>query len=120
MNTSQRGALAHARFAKKVDGVEVIYRRDVMDRPLTAWIGTVSSTRSSESAIVPVTSDRDYLFQTTDLSEFGIPQRGDRIIETINGESCSYEVLPPDNGDPCWTYQGHSQAMIRVYTKRME
>jgi hypothetical protein len=86
---------------------------------MTAWIGTNTTSRDGSDAIVPVSSDRDYLLYTMDLSTLGVPQRGDRITETINGTVCVYEAMPPDGQTACWAYQGHSQAMIRIYTKRV-
>ncbi len=119
MNRSQLGADAHARFAKKADGVSVVYGRGLVTKSLTAWIGTNNFSRDQSTAIVPISSDRDYLLYTMDLGELGVPQRGDRITETINGVVCVYEATPTADGNPCWVYQGHSQAMTRIYTKRV-
>ena len=116
----ERAALAHAHRAKNVAGVSITYKRDTTSFAFIAWLATNTSARDGAEAIVPITSERDYMIMAMDLGELGVPQRGDRILQTINGEDREYEVTPPSNGDPCWTYQGNSESMFRVYTRRVD
>lgn len=37
------------------------------------------------------------------------PRAGDRIEETLGGDSIAWEVLPPADGEPCFRWWDHAQ-----------
>ena len=68
-------------------------------------------------------SVRTFLISADSLADAGngqeqiVPQRGDKITETVNGRSAVFEVLP-DKDAPCWEWADTmTRTHFRVYTK---
>lgn len=124
MNLHARGQRLHNRVtASDVGtGVSVIYTRNGTARTLTA-----TAYREAEDGVTqPVPGarlddrQRAYLIVYADLvsAGFGEPQVGDRIAETLNGESVTFEVHKPQTLN-AWTWADESsRTRVKVRTRK--
>jgi hypothetical protein len=46
------------------------------------------------------------------------PTPGDRVLEVVDGETRTYEVLPLD-GTPCWQWLGNREVDYRIHLKKV-
>lgn len=106
-------------------GREIVYQRTtdgvLAAVNLTAWPGTAVFTRESPDGVTTIQADRCYLFTAADLYIGGanvLPEKGDRIIETIDGDDLTFEVML-DKGKPVWEFNDHTRQILRVWTKRV-
>lgn len=121
-----RGAAALVRRMKLSAGREVVYSRGATLRAdLTAWVGnTLFARRTDEPGASVVWGDRDYLIPVADLTAalggqaVRLPQKGDRIAETIDGTECVFELMTP-TGEPVWRYADQTRQVFRLHTKRV-
>jgi hypothetical protein len=66
--------------------------------------------------------DRDYILPSAQLVIEGAaitPQAGDRIRETIAGQSYLFELMA-EEGEPAWRYSDPSRRLLRIHTKQVE
>jgi hypothetical protein len=61
---------------------------------------------------------RDYLIAATHLVGFGLPLRGDRVIEEAGGQRHLYEVLAPGR-EPHWRWSDPNRRTFRIHTKHL-
>lgn len=59
-----------------------------------------------------------FVIDTTDAGDL-IPQRGDRITETVGSRSREWEVAPR-NDSGCWQYEDANHVMLRVFVVEVE
>lgn len=82
-----------------------------------AWVGrTVFSRLNKEGGAAVVFGDRDYMVPVAELP--AEPQRGDRIVETINGVETTFECVEP-LGEPAWRYADPGHTLYRVHVKKV-
>jgi len=104
-------------------------RRRFMSRPVTysragdsaevlATVGRTTFDVSDEYGIAQHWESRDYLVLAADLAGFGLPQRGDRITETVSGQTLVYEVLAP-GGETPWRWSDAYHRTLRIHTKQV-
>jgi hypothetical protein len=115
----------HAERGETAAGVSVAYTR-VGETPATVYvvIGDSRSTALREGQSQPTVrleySDRDYLIAHDSLDTIGFapPEIGDRITETINGESVTFEIRK-QAGEPAWRWSDPERTTYRVHAKRV-
>lgn len=112
------GAAWMAGQLKSAAGTTVVYVRGNQSVEVTATIGASAFEAANQSGVVERWESRDYLVATDDLP-FGDPAHGDKIVETINGGSVTYEVASP-RGVPLWHYGDSFRLIVRVHTKQSE
>lgn len=112
------GAAWMAGQLKSSAGANVIYVRGQEAGEVTATIGASAFEAANQSGVIERWESRDYLIATADLP-FGDPAHGDKIVETVNGESVTYEVATP-RGVPAWHYGDGFRVIVRVHTKQSD
>ena len=125
MSLMSRGMAWAAERGETACGVTVTYTR-VSQTPvsLTVVIGDSRSIAIREGQSQPNVriefSDRDYLITYDALNAVGFdpPQIGDRITETINGETVIYEVRK-QGSEPAWRWSDPERTTYRVHCKRV-
>lgn len=121
-----RGIQAHARRMKTGAGRCIVYQRQIggilCAVNMIAWPGESKFERTNEEQLVTViVADRCYLFPTADLFLNGanvLPEKGDRIVETIDGQLFTFEVMF-DQNRPVWEFNDLTRQILRVWTKRV-
>ncbi len=81
-------------------------------------IATASQTvfeTQSEMGVIERWESRDFVIAVADLP-VEEPQRGDRITETLNGESVTFDVCAP-RGAPIWKWADASRTAVRIHSK---
>lgn len=68
----------------------------------------------NQSGVLERWESRDYVVQTADLP-FGHPVRGDKIVETIDEVSTTFDVASPQ-GMPLWRYGDGFRKTVRIHT----
>lgn len=103
---------------KDAAGVSVVYSRGETSLSITAIPGrTVFSSNQDGGARIEF-GDRDYLIVASDLT-YGEPALGDRIAETIDGTSTTFEVVTPNTGEPAWRWSDPAHTRWRIHTKQV-
>jgi len=99
-------------------GTTCAYRRGANTAQLLATVGRSTFESENQSGIVESWESRDYLIRTEELP-YGEPQRGDLIVEEVNGVPTFYEVSSP-RGVPVFHYADAFGTMCRVHTKQSD
>jgi hypothetical protein len=102
---------------KTAAGRVVTYQRGGDSVDVTATIGRSQFESANQSGVTEVWESRDYIIQKVDLP-FGDPQRGDVLLEEVNGDVFTYEVSAP-RGIPVVHYDAF-RYMARVHSKLTE
>ena len=100
---------------------EVTYQRGVDSATLLATIGRTVFELQDAKGFIQKTESRDYLITTSDLvldDQAVLPQRGDKIIETVGDQTFTYEVLAPGK-EPVWRYSDPYRTQLRIHTKHI-
>lgn len=124
MNLMARGMAAHIRRKKQTDGRTVTYSRGREAITLIVWPDAAESRRLTLDPVDTAVnvSDRTYVFAAADLVMGGttvLPEKDDRITETINGEELAFELrVTPDN--PGWNHFDNTRTMLIVRMKRVK
>jgi len=98
---------------------DVLYVRGGLTATISASVGATIGVVRDEQGPELQTQVRDYLIRVADLvlgAQATEPARGDRIIETDDGVSRTYEVLPIGR-EKCWRYADPFRVQYRVHTK---
>lgn len=124
MSLVSRGSAAHKRRAKLSAGVSITYARGVDSVELTAWEGrTLFAIESRQEGAARVQwGDKDYLIVASELILDGdtvTPREGDRITQTLPEGDVTFEVLPPNRGEPAWRYSDPQRTILRVHVKEV-
>lgn len=48
------------------------------------------------------------------------PKKGHQIVETLNGQTVKWDVLPKDENSECFEWMDASELLMVVYVKRVE
>lgn len=122
MTMFERAAAMLNRRMKQTKGVTVTYTRlGVGSVTLTAWVGRTQDAAEGENIRIEF-GDRDYLIEAADLVLGGVavePKDADRITETINGTSVTFEVMPLNTGSAGWRWSDDGRTAYRLHTKRV-
>jgi len=98
----------------------VVYVRGAASVSLQATRGRTEFRQVGTSGVQTRVVSVDFIIRTADLvlaGELTKPVRGDRISQTLDGFSETYEVITP-GGEPVWRWcdaQGHLS--LRIHTK---
>lgn len=98
--------------------VTVGYRRGANTSTLVATIGRSTFEAVNQSGVPEAWESRDYVVQTAQLP-YGEPQRGDLVVETVDGVERLYQVASP-RGVPVFHWGDAFQATIRIHTKELD
>lgn len=98
-------------------GVSVTYTRGATSVSLTPVPGRTVFVSNAEGAPRVEFGERDYLIPVSELTALGVPKIGDRIAETIDGVTVTFEVQQPNAGEPAWRYD-QTRSVFRVHCKR--
>lgn len=112
------GAAHLADTLKLVASQSVTITRGEQTATVSATVGRSVFESQDTSGIVETWESRDFILITGDLP-FGEPQRGDTVVETIDGTACTYEVTAP-RGTPLFHYADAFQQSVRIHTKRVD
>lgn len=107
-----------------VAGVAVTYTRGAETLSFAAsdesiTVGDARFQESTEGGAKIAHGDRIYLIVADAIADFGEPQEGDRIAETVGGEDCVFEVAPPGTGEPAARWSDVTRTCWRVHCKRV-
>lgn len=101
--------------------VTVTYSRDSDSVELKATIGQTGFELQNEFGVAYTETARDYLITASLLILDGDtvePAEGDLIVETVGGESRTFEVRAPDGG-PAWRWSDPEAKQYRVHTQEV-
>lgn len=102
---------------------QVVYRRGAESVTVNAVVGKSLLKLDDGYGGVRITwTDRDFLIAAEDLVIGGnatLPQRGDRIEQTIGDVTHIFEVAAP-GGEPEWRWSDPHQIMLRIHTVKLE
>lgn len=88
---------------------------DPIDLTGKAWVGRTLFTRLPKEGGGNVEwGDRDYLVPVAHLP--AEPQRGDRIVEEIDGTDVTFEAIEPLS-EPAWRYSDPGRTVYRIHMK---
>ncbi|WP_020473381.1 hypothetical protein [Zavarzinella formosa] len=106
--------------SKKAAGVAVVYvqKSSGIRLPLTPIPGRTVFTSNLEDRARVEFGDRDYLIEAVDLAT-GEPAIGDRVIETIDGATTTFEVMPTNTGEPAWRWSDPGHTRWRIHMKQV-
>ena len=96
----------------------VIYRRGAHEVTVPATIGRTVFRLDIGPGVTERIEARDYLIAATHLVGFGLPLRGDRLIEEAGGQRHTYEVLAPGR-EPHWRWSDPNRRTFRIHTKHL-
>ena len=99
---------------KTAAGSTVTYTRGNESAEIVATIGRSNFEAANQSGVIEQWESRDYLVSAADLP-FGLPERGDEIIESQGVSVVTYEVTSP-RGVPEWHYGDAFRSIIRIHT----
>jgi hypothetical protein len=102
--------------------VDITYRRGDISAEMTAVVGSTRFEAEMEDGRIVETESRDYLVAPGDLVIEGVPiepRPRDRIVETIAGKTCEFEVMAPA-GQPVFAWIDPARLQMRIHTKQIE
>lgn len=101
---------------------QVVYRRDSDSVTVSATVGKTEFEQDDGAGAIIQSQVRDYLIDTADLVLGGsavLPERGDKIEETVGSEKFIYEVMP-FGSEPHWRYSDPYRETLRIHTKHID
>ena len=99
----------------------VTYKRGAETIVVSATIGRTVFEIDDGVGVSMQYEARDFLILAQELvlgGERTLPQRGDRIQETVGDQTIEYEVLAPGK-EPCWRYSDPFRKTLRIHTKQV-
>jgi hypothetical protein len=112
------GAAWLAGQLKASAGTLCAYKRGANTATITATIGASSFESQSQSGVQELWESRDYILSTSELP-YGLPVRGDVIVETLGDVATFYEVSSPRGVAP-YRFADAFQAMVRIHTQQTD
>ena len=100
----------------------VTYKRGIDTVDVPASIGRTEFEIDDGFGVLTKFESRDYLVLAADLVLGGwpiLPERGDRIEETVGTTTYVYEVMAPGK-EPAWRYSDPYRKTLRIHTKQVE
>lgn len=90
---------------------------DPIDMSGLMWLGRSVFTRvPDEGGSAKIWGDRDYFCFVADLPV--IPERGDRIVEVIDGQEVTFELMD-QYGEPAQRFGDPGRQFYRMHTKQV-
>lgn len=105
---------------RRLAGVTVTYHRGAFSVELPATVGSTDITILDGNGFQTIVSSRDYLIEAAALvldGEQVEPQKGDLIVEVIDGQTCTHQPLDL-NGEPSFRYSDPARSQLRIHTKQ--
>jgi len=100
----------------------VVYRRGTDEVTVQALVGrTLLKLDDGYGGVRMEWTDRDFVIAADDLvlgGEKTLPQRGDQVRETVDGQALVYEVLAPGS-EPEWRWSDPHRRLLRIHTKQV-
>lgn len=96
----------------------VAYQRGAYTAQCLAAIGRSTFEAQNQNGVIETYESRDFLVRVAELP-YGEPQRGDRIVEEMDGVARFYEVAAP-KGVPVFHYGDAFESLVRIHTKRVD
>jgi hypothetical protein len=100
----------------------IVYLRGSDQVAVTAIIGrTLMKIEDGYGGVHMQWTDRDFFIAPTELVIAGsqvLPERGDSIHESLNGNVYIYEVIAPGS-EPPWRWSDPHQTLLRIHTKQI-
>ena len=97
---------------------QVIYARGEQSEEVPALVGKTVFKVDKGYGLFERVEARDFLIEVSDLEEFGEPERGDRIKDTLNGRVELFEVMAP-GGEGHFRYSDPYRKSFRIHTKHI-
>ena len=100
-------------------GVQITYARGDVNITLTAIPSDTEFVSATGDGYMETVEARDFVFPASDLTIGGqpvLPDRGDTITETVNGQQQTYPVTNAGSGR-FFKYSDPFRKIIRVHTK---
>lgn len=100
----------------------VTYQRGLASIDVSATVGRTIFEVVGASGVAEKIESRDYLLLAADLiidDERTLPNRGDRIRETVGSTSFLYEVMAPGR-EPHFRYSDPYRKTLRIHTKHVD
>lgn len=100
----------------------VKYKRGVDSVDVAASIGRTEFEIDDGFGVLQKFESRDFLILAAELVLSGasvLPERGDRIEETVGTTTWVYEVMAPGK-EPAWRYSDPYRKTLRIHTKQVE
>ena len=97
----------------------VEYQRSESSVEVPASIGRTVFEIDDGVGILERTESRDFLVPAASLvlnDTQALPERGDRVLETIGSVTFTYEVMAPGK-EPPWRYSDAYRRTLRIHTK---
>lgn len=101
---------------------EITYQRDVSTAVISAAIGRTQFEVDDGHGVLERIESRDFPILTEDLilgGQVTLPQRGDRIRETVANQTFVYEEMAPGR-EPAWRYSDPYRKTLRIHTKQID
>jgi hypothetical protein len=98
--------------------VTVAYKRGANTSQCLATIGRSTFEAANQNGVIETFESRDFLMTVAALP-YGVPLRGDQIVEEMDGVARFYEVAAP-KGVPVFHYGDAFESLVRVHTKRID
>jgi len=100
----------------------VTYHRGLASIDVSATVGRTVFEVVGASGVAEKIEARDYLLLAADLvidDQRTLPNRGDRIRETVGSTSFLYEVMAPGR-EPHYRYSDPYRKTLRIHTKHVD
>ena len=97
---------------------QVIYARGAQTLEVPALVGKTIFKVDKGYGLFERVEARDFLIEVADLAEFGEPERGDRVKDTLNGSVELFEVMAP-GGEGHFRYSDPYRKVFRIHTKHI-
>lgn len=100
----------------------ITYTRGASSVSILATVGRTIFRVDDGFQIFQRIESRDYIVDAADLVLDGsqvLPERGDRIEETANGATYTYEVMAP-GGEPHYRWSDREHNTLRIHTKLVD
>jgi len=97
----------------------VTYTRGAFTVTVSASVGKTNFLTDDGTGMQINYESRDFIIATADLILNGAltePQRNDKIVQVLNGKTCTFEVVAPGS-EKEWVYSDPSRATLRIHTK---
>jgi hypothetical protein len=107
---------------KKFLAKTVTYCRSQAEVEVLATVGRTTFEIESSTGVAERFEARDFIITAADLVLDGVvvlPERGDRIKETVGGQTLVYEVVGPGQ-EPCWRWSDPYRLAFRIHTKQVD
>jgi hypothetical protein len=100
----------------------VVYRRGAGEVAVQATVGrTLLKLDDGYGGVRMEWTDRDFLIHAADLvlgAVAVLPERGDKVRETVGATTFVYEVMAPGK-EPPWRWSDMYRKVLRIHTKQI-